>query len=354
MKTNRRNVLRYFAGLCAFLASFSFVPSASAQDVTLSPASLSWASVQVGQTSGVKSVTVTNTQSISLTISSISIPAGSDFIVSSTTCPISPSTVAAGASCTISVQFRPLAQGTRTNSLKIVDDAPSQSQTVPLSGTGTKGTILFSPTSLSISNVPVGTTSAPQSATLTNTLNSDITLSNIKIGSGLFAQTNDCPVSPSVLAAGASCTFAITYRPTVAGSSSSTLTVTDTSGTVTASTQLYLFGSTPSVTLTPTSKDFGSVQVGSTSANQTFTLSNNNSQAITISSIATGLSDYPNTSNLPDIAQHSCLGLQLHDSGFVQSDCYGCTCGSVDRIARCLWIPYDLFAHRNGNSSSER
>ena len=299
MKTNRRNVLRYFAGLCAFLASFSFVPSASAQDVTLSPASLSWASVQVGQTSGIKSVTVTNTQSISLTISSISIPAGSDFIVSSTTCPVSPSTVAAGASCTISVQFRPLAQGARTNSLKIVDDAPSQSQTVPLSGTGTKGTILFSPTSLSISNVPVGTTSAPQSATLTNTLNSDITLSNIKIGSGLFAQTNDCPVSPSVLAAGASCTFAITYRPTVAGSSSSTLTVTDTSGTVTASTQLYLFGSTPSVTLTPTSKDFGSVQVGSTSANQTFTLSNNNSQAITISSISTGLSDYPNTSNCP-------------------------------------------------------
>ena len=158
---------------------------------------------------------------------------------------------------------------------------------------------MFSPTSLSISNVPVGTTSAPQSATLTNTLNSDITLSNIKIGSGLFAQTNDCPVSPSVLAAGASCTFSITYRPTVAGSSSSTLTVTDTSGTVTASTQLYLFGSTPSVTLTPTSKDFGSVQVGSTSANQTFTLSNNNSQAITISSISTGLSDYPNTSNCP-------------------------------------------------------
>ena len=299
MKTNWRSVPLFFAGLCAVLASLSFVSAASAQDVTVSPASLSWASVQVGQTSGVKSVTVTNTQAISLTISSISIPAGSDFIVSSTTCPISPSTVAAGASCTISVQFRPLAQGTRTNSIKIVDDAPSQTQTVPLTGQGTTGTILFSPTSLSISNVPVGTTSAPQSVTLTNTLSSDITLSTIKIGSGLFSQTNNCPISPSVLAAGTSCTFSITYRPTVAGSTSSALTVTDTSGTVTASTQLYLFGSTPSVTLTPTSKDFGSVQVGSTSANQTFTLLNNYSQAITISSIATGLSDYSATSNCP-------------------------------------------------------
>ena len=145
MKTNRRNFRCYFAGLCAFLASLSFVPSASAQDVTVSPASLSWASVQVGQTSGVKSLTVTNTQSISLTISSISIPAGSDFIVSSTTCPTSPSTVAAGASCTISVQFRPLAQGTRTNSLKIVDDAPSLMQALPLSGTGTVGYPLVLP-----------------------------------------------------------------------------------------------------------------------------------------------------------------------------------------------------------------
>ena len=175
----------------------------------------------------------------------------------------------------------------------------ARTQTVPLTGQGTTGTILFSPTSLSFSNVPVGTTSAPQNVTLTNTLSSDISLSNIKIGSGLFTQTNNCPLSPNVLAAGTSCTFSITYRPTVAGSSSSTLTVTDTSGTVTASTQLYLFGSTPSVTLTPTSKDFGSVQVGATSGSQTFTLLNNYSQAINISSIATGLSDYVPTSNCP-------------------------------------------------------
>ena len=299
MKNNRRTFPRYFAGLCAFLASLSFVSPAFAQDVTVSPASLSWASVQVGQTSGTKSVTVTNTQAISLTISSISIPVGSDFIVSSTTCPISPSTVAAGASCTISVQFRPLAQGTRTNTLKIVDDAPNGTQTVPLTGQGTTGTVLFSPTSLSFSNVPVGTTSAPLSVTLTNTLSTDITLSNIKSYSTLFQQTNNCPLSPSVLAAGASCTFSVTYRPTVAGSSSSSITVTDTSGTVTASTQLYLFGSTPSVTLTPTSKDFGSVQVGSTSGSQTFTLLNSYSQAITISSIATGLADYVPNSNCP-------------------------------------------------------
>lgn len=299
MNTNRRSSPRFFAGLCAFLASLSFVSPALAQDVTVAPASLSWASVQVGQTSGTKSVTVTNTQAVSLTISSISIPVGSDFIVGSTTCPISPSTVAAGASCTISVQFRPLAQGTRTNTLKIVDDAPSMTQTVPLTGQGTIGTVLFSPTSLSFTNVPVGTTSAPQSVTLTNNLSTDITLSNIKSYSSLFPQTNNCPLSPNVLAAGTSCTFSVTYRPTTSGSSSNAITVTDTSGTVTASTQLYLFGSTPAVTLTPVSKDFGSVQVGSTSGSQTFTLLNSYSQAITIASIATGLSDYTPNSNCP-------------------------------------------------------
>ena len=145
----------------------------------------------------------------------------------------------------------------------------------------------------------MGTTSPVQDVILKNTLSSDVTLSNIKIGSGLFAQTNNCPLSPNVLSAGSTCTFSITYRPTTAGSSSSALTVTDTSGTVTASTQLYLFGSTPSVTLTPTSKDFGSVQVGATNANQVFTLLNSSARAVTISSIATGLADYPATSTCP-------------------------------------------------------
>jgi len=273
---------------------------AAAQDVTLSPTSLSWNTVQIGQVSAAKSFTLTNSQSVPLTISSISVPSGSDFLVSATTCPVSPSTLAAAASCTVSIQFRPLASGTRTNAVTITDDAPSATQSLPLSGLGAVGPILFSPTLLSFTGVAVGTTSTPQSATLTNTTSSAITLTSIKV-SARFGETDNCPISPSTLAAGATCTFSVTYSPIAAGSSSGGVTVGFTTPTSSSVLQLYLSGSTPSnyVTLTPNSVDFGSVQVGASSSPQSLTLANTYTQPITISSIATSLTDYTTSSNCP-------------------------------------------------------
>lgn len=284
--------------LCILVLLFSAF--AGAQDVTLSPSSLSWNVVQIGQTSGAKSFTLTNNQSVPLTISTISIPSGSDFIESATTCPLSPSTLAAAASCTVSIQFRPLASGTRTNAVTIIDDAPSLSQSVPLSGLGTVGPILFSPTSLTFASVAVGSTSAPQSVTLTNTLANAITLTSVKVGLH-FAQTNNCPISPSTLAAGGTCTFSVTYSPIAPGTTSGGVTVAFNTGTTTSSLQLYLWGSTAVsyVTLTPTSANFGSVLVGVAGTPQNFTLTNSYTQALTISSIATSLTDYGVSSNCP-------------------------------------------------------
>ncbi len=284
--------------LCMLLSLFPAF--AFAQDVTPSPSSLSWASAQIGQVSGAKSFSLTNNQAGPLTISSISVPSGSDFIQGASTCPLSPSTLAAAASCTVSIQFRPLASGTRTNAVTILDDAPSLSQSVPLSGLGTVGPILFSPTSLPFTNVAVGATSAPQSATLTNTLSNAITLTSIKVGAR-FAQTNDCPVSPSTLAPGGTCTFSVTYSPIAAGSSSTGVWVAFDTGTTTSLLQLYLWGSTQVnyVTLTPASANFGSVLVGASSASQSLTLTNNYTQAVTLSSIATSLTDYAVSSNCP-------------------------------------------------------
>ncbi|MGO8948434.1 MAG: hypothetical protein ACLQUY_12400, partial [Ktedonobacterales bacterium] len=51
-------------------------------------------------------------------------------------CPISPSTVAAGASCSLSVTFTPSANGTRSATVTITDNATGSPQSVTLSGTG--------------------------------------------------------------------------------------------------------------------------------------------------------------------------------------------------------------------------
>ena len=263
------------------------------QSLSFSPSSLSWGNVAVGQTSGAKSVTVTNTQSTALTFSSIAV--GSDFVQNATTCPTSPSTLAGGASCTISVQFRPLSQGTKTESITFSDDGSGSPQSVPLSGTAIIGPMLFSPTSLSFASVPAGTTSASQTATLTNELSTAITISGVKV-IGAFAQSNNCPISPSTLASKASCTFTVTSNPLTAGSTSGYVDVVDSSGSV----ALYLdgaggTGSTTGAVVSPTSYSFPSEAVGSSSSPYQFTLANNQSVALTISSIAVSTTDFKET-----------------------------------------------------------
>ena len=110
----------------------------AATDVELSAGRLDFGSHAVGAKSHAKSVSVTNvgTVTVNFTGSGIVI-AGTDpadFVMTANTC--GPS-LAAGASCTVSVRFEPTATGTRNGSLQFNDDGGSSPQTVALSGTGT-------------------------------------------------------------------------------------------------------------------------------------------------------------------------------------------------------------------------
>jgi hypothetical protein len=103
--------------------------------VQLSPTSLSFGSVKVGTKSAGKTVTLTNKGTTSLSIASIK-PTGTnagDFSETNT-CGTG---IGAGASCTISVFFKPTATGARSASLSVTDNGGGSPQTVKLSGTGT-------------------------------------------------------------------------------------------------------------------------------------------------------------------------------------------------------------------------
>jgi len=108
--------------------------------VTLSPTSLKWGKIAVGVTGGKKKVTLTNTGTATLDITSI-VPSG-DFALATvkatkkvTPC-INGGTVAAGASCVIKVTFTPTQTGLRTGDVTFTDNAPNSPQSVALSGTG--------------------------------------------------------------------------------------------------------------------------------------------------------------------------------------------------------------------------
>src|SRR5207245_3389328 len=86
------------------------------------------------------------------------------------------------------------------------------------------------PSSLTFSGQNVGTTSAAQAVTLSNPTATALTITSIGFtgtNPGDFGQTNNCPISPSTLAANGTCTVNVTFTPTATGSRSATLTVTD-------------------------------------------------------------------------------------------------------------------------------
>ena len=103
--------------------------------IGLSPASLTFPSQPVGTAGMPKKITLTNTGTAAVTITSVSITGTdpSDFSQTNTC----GSSVVANGTCTISVTFKPTATGGRSAKVSIADSDGGSPQTAALSGTGT-------------------------------------------------------------------------------------------------------------------------------------------------------------------------------------------------------------------------
>ncbi len=191
----------------------------------LSPASLAFGSQPVGTASAAQTVNLSNTGNAALNIASLALSGtnASDFAQSSNC----GSSVAAGAHCAISVTFTPAASGSRTASLSITDNASGSPQTVSLSGTGTVAVVSLSPSSLAFANQSVGTPSAAQTLTLSNTGNAPLSITSFAVtgtNASDFSQANTCGSS---VAAGSNCAISVTFTPAAIGSRTASLSITD-------------------------------------------------------------------------------------------------------------------------------
>jgi dienelactone hydrolase len=197
----------------------------SGPNATLSNASLTFATQLVGTTSPAQSVTLNNYGTATLTITNIAFKGTdpSDF-QQTDTCG---SSVAPGASCTISVYFKPTGINTRTVSLSITDNAPSSPQTVALNGTGT--VVKLNPNSLGFGVHQVGTT-ATLSTSLTNVGSTALSIAGVAVrgtDADEFSETNTCGSS---VGAGKSCTIRVTFKPSERGSDSAAVSISDNGG----------------------------------------------------------------------------------------------------------------------------
>ena len=208
----------------------------SAPEVSLSPVSLSFSSTTVGATSAVEYSTLKNRGTATLTFSNNFAISGPFAFGGEGTCNL---TVAPGASCTISVVFKPTAEGTASGAITLSDNAGTQ--TLALSGSGTAPvTVNLSPTSLSFPSTAVGASSAIEYSTLTNTGSTILTFSNNFAISGPFAfgGAGTCNLS---VAPGAGCTISVVFKPTTSGAATGAVTLIDNVGTQT----LALSGTAP-------------------------------------------------------------------------------------------------------------
>ncbi len=192
-----------------------------------------------------------------------------------------PPTLPAAASCTVSVTFTPTSVGDTSGTIHVSDNSYNMgpSQTLALSGTGTLPGAALTPTSLSFSSQIIGTSSTARNVTLQSTGSGPLQVTNVTV-SGPFSQTNTCSGS---IAPAASCTIAVVFSPTVVGSASGVLTITDDAG---AQTVAVSGSGTSPVTFSASSLSFGSLAVGSTSAAKTVTVTNRLSTALTFTGIS--------------------------------------------------------------------
>jgi hypothetical protein len=191
--------------------------------LTFSASSLNFGLLQIGQTSPPQTVTVTNVSNHSVKFSSI---ATSGEFSQSHTCP---TTLASGQNCTITVTFTPTVAGTQNSAVTLKDNCPgSPKQTISLTGTGETLALGFTPGSLNLGSVAVGS-SITQSATLTNDGAAPVNITGYSISpaDGTFTQTNNCPATLNVQQ---SCTFQVTFTPPDVFTYNATLSVTNSAG----------------------------------------------------------------------------------------------------------------------------
>lgn len=252
------------------------------------PASLSFPATTVGSNSAAQSVTLKNNQNVPLT--AISIATSSDY-TQTNNCGTS---LNSGASCKINVTFHPLAGGARNGILSIGDSAIDSPQTVPLTGTGMGVTLSVTPATLAYGNQLIGTVSAAQSISVSNTGSLNVSIGGIS-ASGEFAQSNNCPAS---LASGATCTIAVTFAPQSTGAKSGAVTINDNATGGPHTVALSGTGASLALGVAPGTLAFGNQLINTTSAAQTVTVTNTGTLAVGIAS-ATVSGEFAQSNNCP-------------------------------------------------------
>ncbi len=248
----------------------------AAGQLAISPSSLALGRVTLGG-SQTLAATVANSGASTVTVSNATVT-GRGFRMSGLNFPL---TLHPGQKKNFSVTFTPQAAGTASGTVVVASDAPNSVVNVPVSAEAiAPGALSSNPSSLSFGSVQVGQ-SQTLLETITNSGGSSVTVSRARVSSDFVISGLNLPV---ILAAGQSTAFSVTYSPRSGGPASDSLSITSDASNSSLSVPLTATGLTAgSLTASPSSLAFGTVQVGSPKT-ISGTLTNSGGTSVTVSS----------------------------------------------------------------------
>jgi hypothetical protein len=182
----------------------------------------------VGQTSAAQTVTVTNSGNATTGLQTAALTGANaaEYTITANTCPTS---LNAGASCTITLTFTPAASGSRTATLSV--PGGNNTVTVALNGTGTSiASVSVTPANLTFTTTPINQASTAQTITLSNSGGTAATLGTPALsGTNAIDFAISATTCATTLAGNATCTYSITFTPTATGTRTATFSVGESS-----------------------------------------------------------------------------------------------------------------------------
>lgn len=199
--------------------------------IYLAPRTMTFTWQLINTVSAVKTDTFTNRSGVPITLTLIDLEGQNpDQFRLTYDCPISPQTLAPGASCTSNVTYNPTYVGQASVTEVYYGNFTLLKQGLLISGESTA--VKVTPTTLNYGTVAVGS-SKTMSATFQNAGSTPMTLSSVSFsgssaGGWTFASGTTCPTTGGgSVAANSTCTYSITFSPQITGAITAQLKIGD-------------------------------------------------------------------------------------------------------------------------------
>jgi hypothetical protein len=245
----------------------------------------------IGEVADPKTVSVRNLGELPFTVESVEIAGTnpSDFRIVTEDCTDAVITPPP-AGCTVEVDFRPEAAGSRTAVLRFTDTAPGEVHLVDLTGTGEERVPVFTatPNPLDFGTVRTDATPPVGDVTIGNAGNGPFTIDGFSVDGTDAAQFTvtgtDCI---GVVDPGDTCTVSVRFAPTGQGPRSAALVVDDTAPGRPHRIRLSGTGEvgTPQFAADPDPVDFGNALIGTPPADRVVTVTDTGDAPFTVTAL---------------------------------------------------------------------